>query len=38
MDIVNNPLGHSKIQTTQDSYGEIIQQRISNELERLKGE
>lgn len=37
IEIVSKLLGHSKIQTTQDSYGEIIQKSISVELEKLKG-
>lgn len=37
MDVVSKLLGHSKIQTTQDSYGEIVQNRISNEMNKLKG-
>ncbi len=37
MDIVSKLLGHSKIQTTQDSYGEIVQNRISTEINKLKG-
>ena len=37
IEIVSKLLGHSKIQTTQDSYGEIIQKNISKEMERLKG-
>ena len=36
IEIVSKLLGHSKIQTTQDSYGEVIQKRISDEMERLK--
>ena len=36
MEIVSKLLGHSKIQTTQDHYGEIIQKRISEEMKRLK--
>ena len=37
MDVVSKLLGHSKIQTTQDSYGKIVQKRISLEMEKLKG-
>ncbi|WP_431133677.1 tyrosine-type recombinase/integrase [Psychroserpens mesophilus] len=37
IEVVSKLLGHSKIQTTQDSYGEIVQKRISLEIERLKG-
>ena len=36
MEIVSKLLGHSKMQTTQDHYGEIIQKRISEEMKRLK--
>ena len=36
IEVVSKLLGHSKIQTTQDSYGEVIQKRISLEMERLK--
>jgi len=35
MEIVSKLLGHSKMQTTQDSYGKIVEKKIS--LERLKG-
>lgn len=35
--IVSRLLGHSKIQTTQDSYGKIVENRISQEMSRLKG-
>lgn len=37
MDVVSKLLGHTKIQTTQDSYGKIVEQRISIEMKRLKG-
>ena len=36
MEIVSKLLGHSKMQTTQEHYGEIIQKRISEEMKRLK--
>jgi len=36
LDIVSKLLGHSKLQTTQDHYGEIVQKRISHEIEKLK--
>lgn len=36
MEIVSKLLGHSKIQTTQEHYGEIIQKRISEEIKKLK--
>ena len=35
IEIVSKLLGHSKIQTTQDHYGEIIQKRVSMEIKRL---
>ena len=37
IEVVSNLLGHSKIQTTQDSYGKIVEKRISLEMEKLKG-
>jgi len=37
MDVVSKLLGHRKLQTTQEHYGEILTQRISMELEKLKG-
>src|SRR5690606_16230754 len=36
IEIVSKLLGHSKIQTTQDSYGEIIQRSVSEQMEKLK--
>ena len=36
MEVVSELLGHSKMQTTQDSYASIVQKRISLEVERLK--
>ncbi|MEY8850016.1 tyrosine-type recombinase/integrase [Psychroserpens sp. XS_ASV72] len=35
IEIVSKLLGHSKIQTTQDSYGKIVEKRISDEMFRL---
>lgn len=35
IEIVSKLLGHSKIQTTQDHYGEIVQKRISDEMKTL---
>jgi integrase/recombinase XerD len=37
MEIVSSLLGHSKRQTTHDSYGKVVEKRISLEMERLKG-
>ncbi len=37
IEVVSKMLGHSKIQTTQDSYGKIVEKRISLEMEKLKG-
>ena len=37
MDIVSKLLGHTKLQTTQDHYGKILQERVSKEMEKLKG-
>jgi len=37
MEIVSKLLGHSKLQTTQDHYGKVVESRISKEMERLKG-
>lgn len=36
MDIVSKLLGHTKIQTTQDHYGSIIEQKISSEMNKVK--
>jgi hypothetical protein len=30
-------LGHSSIKITQDSYGKVVQKKISLDMERLKG-
>tara|TARA_R110002072_G_scaffold7503_2_gene40962 strand:+ start:759963 stop:761162 length:1200 start_codon:yes stop_codon:yes gene_type:complete len=35
MEIVSKLLGHSKIQTTQDHYGQVVEQRISEEIGRI---
>ncbi|MFT4851078.1 MAG: integrase/recombinase XerD [Sediminicola sp.] len=37
MEIVSSLLGHSKMQTTQESYGKVVEKRISLEINRLKG-
>ena len=37
MEIVSKLLGHSKLQTTQDHYGLVIEQRISEEIKRING-
>lgn len=36
MEIVSKLLGHSKLQTTQDHYGQVIEQRISEEMGRIE--
>lgn len=35
MEVVSSLLGHSKMQTTQESYGKIVEKRISLEMKRL---
>lgn len=37
MEIVSELLGHSNMKITQDSYGKVVQKRISLEINRLKG-
>jgi len=37
IEVVSKLLGHSKIQTTQESYGEIVEKRINTEMKKLKG-
>tara|TARA_R110002033_G_C3890127_1_gene238770 strand:+ start:229 stop:1419 length:1191 start_codon:yes stop_codon:yes gene_type:complete len=37
MEIVSELLGHSSMKTTQDSYGKVVQKKISLEMNRLKG-
>jgi integrase/recombinase XerD len=37
MEVVSSLLGHSKMQTTQESYGRVVEKRISLEMNRLKG-
>jgi len=36
MEIVSKLLGHSKLQTTQDHYGQVVEQRISEEMGRIE--
>jgi len=37
MKIVSRLLGHSSMKITQDSYGKIVEKKISLEMSRLKG-
>ncbi len=37
MEIVSELLGHSNMKITQESYGKVVQKKISLEMERLKG-
>lgn len=37
MEIVSELLGHSDMKITQDSYGKVVQRKISAEMNRLKG-
>ena len=37
MDIVSKLLGDSSMKITQDSYGKIVEKKISMEMSRLKG-
>jgi integrase/recombinase XerD len=37
MEIVSKLLGHSSMKITQDSYGKIVEKKISLEMNRLKG-
>jgi len=36
MEIVSKLVGHSSMKVTQDSYGKIVERKISLEMERLK--
>ncbi|WP_298530955.1 site-specific integrase [uncultured Algibacter sp.] len=36
MEVVSRLLGHSKLQTTQESYGKVVEKRISLEINKLK--
>jgi len=35
MEIVSELLGHSKLATTQQSYGKIVQRKVGEEMRRL---
>jgi len=35
MEIVSELLGHTKLATTQQSYGKIVQKRVGEEMRRL---
>jgi integrase len=37
MEIVSKLLRHSKLQTTQDHYGEVMQRSIAEQMNRIKG-
>lgn len=37
MEVVSELLGHSSMKITQESYGKVVQKKISLEMERLKG-
>ena len=37
MEVVSELLGHSSMKITQDSYGKVVQKKISLEMNRLKG-
>jgi integrase len=37
MEIISKLLRHSSMKITQDSYGKIVEKKISLEMERLKG-
>ena len=36
-EFVSKLLGHSNMKITQDSYGKVVEKKISLEMERLKG-
>ena len=36
MEIVSKLLGHSKLQTTQDHYGQILQRSVAEQMNRIK--
>jgi len=37
MEIMSEPLGQSSMKITQESYGKVVEKKISEEMERLKG-
>ncbi len=37
MEIVSKLLGRSNMKITQDSYGKVVEKKISEEMSRLKG-
>ena len=37
MEVVSELLGHSKMATTQQSYGKIVQRKIGEEMRRIRG-
>jgi len=37
MEIVSELLGHSSITITEESYGKVVQKKISDEIMKLKG-
>jgi integrase/recombinase XerD len=37
MEIVSELLGHTKLATTQESYGKIVQKKVGEEIRRLNG-
>jgi site-specific recombinase XerD len=36
IEVVSELLGHSKIATTQQSYGKIVQKKVGEEMKRLR--
>ena len=36
MEVISELLGHSKMATTQQSYGKIVQRKVGKEMRRLK--
>jgi len=37
MEIVSQLLGHSSITITEDSYGEVVQKKVSEQMRRFNG-